>query len=502
MKTDCYLRISIVCSVVLCLFSTTTIAAGAQKGTADYLHQPYSAANRYLEQLEHYAKYVEVISGGFHNGNKVIIRIGDHTFYENIPYGPLTAGLYVVAIHKDEVLLQCHYKTYGSSWAGEWLAWDIDKLPEGTFVIAAVKDEATRRFDEKAQRALYQIGAEKGLLGQEYRTSYFCLGIKGLPQGKAIERVGMEELKYAGPVLGKHIELVSIDEKEFSTPISYNRHEFFKRVEGEKGKIVKKELTFGSYLQYIPRRLTSRSRILVIVHGTPGENESTINLADRFIKRWVSLAEKRELILLAPAFDQKNFSVGPGGGYRGLFGREIGADDFVNRIIDRYKGLSPSFDGRFYLYGHSAGGQFVSRYVVEHPQQIIAAVISAAGTFAFPDPNVPWTNGMARLRRKMQWGESDKLKDIDIEPDTEGWLMAAQLPITVVVGAEDTEKIEDIPGQKGNDHVERGRHWVKDMNELAKRSGKKGRVRLRTVPKVGHSSARLTPVCMKHLFRR
>ena len=43
---------------------------------------------------------------------------------------------------------------------------------------------------------------------------------------------------------------------------------------------------------------------------------------------------------------------------------------------------SPTQDGKFMLYGHSAGGQFVSRYVVKHPDRIIAAVISAAGSFA------------------------------------------------------------------------------------------------------------------------
>ncbi len=109
------------------------------------------------------------------------------------------------------------------------------------------------------------------------------------------------------------------------------------------------------------------------------------------------------MILIAPAFAQSNFGPrrGPGGGYRGLFGREISADRFVNLIVDNYQTLLRGVERRIYLYGHSAGGQFVSRYTLMHPDKIVAAVISAAGTFAFPNPNVKWTNALARKNNQI-----------------------------------------------------------------------------------------------------
>ena len=271
----------------------------------------------------------------------------------------------------------------------------------------------------------------------------------------------------------------------------------------ERGRVLVKELTYGRYLQYIPTQLASPVRIAVLVHGSLGENEPALTVAERFIKRWIPEAEKRKLVVLAPAFDQENFGgrAGPGGGYRGLFGRQIGADEFVNRIVDQYKSAWPSFDGEIYLYGHSAGGQFVSRYVVMHPERVRATVISAAGTFAFPNPDVPWTNGMGRLRRTMQWGEADEPKRIDIQPDPGKWLRAATLPITVVVGRRDTEGSKAIPGQEGRTLVERARRWVAAMNRLARDHQKVGRLRLVVVEGAGHSSAQLTPVCMEHLFR-
>jgi pimeloyl-ACP methyl ester carboxylesterase len=266
------------------------------------------------------------------------------------------------------------------------------------------------------------------------------------------------------------------------------------------GRVLRKSLECGDYVQYTPR--SGPQSTLVIVHGSLGQDEAALDVAERFIERWTDVAERQRVLLLAPAFDQENFGgrAGPGGGYRGLFGRHIGADQFVNRIVAAARERIPSLPEQLYLYGHSAGGQFVSRYVVKHPSRIKAAVISAAGTFAFPDPKVPWTDGMAPLRRQMRWREGDPWQQIDIKPDPDGWLTAATLPITVVVGAKDNTQLKPIPGQRGHTPVERAREWVQAMNALADRHKKTGRVSLIVVKNVGHNSAALTPHCKKALW--
>ncbi len=277
----------------------------------------------------------------------------------------------------------------------------------------------------------------------------------------------------------------------------------------EKGQIVKKQLRYGEYFQYVPRSLkySAQARFVVIAHGSlKGSDRASVS-AERFIKRWTKVAEKRQLILLAPVFTKETFGssyekAGPGGGYRGLFGRDIGADDFVNLIVDRYRAYSPTFDGRFYLYGHSAGGQFTNRYIVRHPERVIAAVISAAGRYTFPDANAPWPYGMGRLRRRLRWSNSQDAKQIDIQPDPSGWVAAAALPVTVVVGGDDTKRMTDRPGQKGSNRIEIARHWVEDMNRLGASEKRRKMFYLRVVPKIGHSSSRLTPYCIERLFSR
>lgn len=74
-----------------------------------------AASEEYEAELEQYAKLTEVVSGGFNSGSRVFIRVGDYTFYDNAPDGPpkpAKAGLYVVAIFKNRVLLKHQYNTY------------------------------------------------------------------------------------------------------------------------------------------------------------------------------------------------------------------------------------------------------------------------------------------------------------------------------------------------------------------------------------------------------
>ncbi len=275
----------------------------------------------------------------------------------------------------------------------------------------------------------------------------------------------------------------------------------------QEGEVNEVRHAHGSYQLYVPTSHTSRSKVVVVVHGTPPDIASdVVNIAEAFIDRWTDFADEHGTVIIAPAFDQTNFASHSGsfGGYRGLYGRTVGADEFVHAILDQVGSITPvpTDDRRFLLYGHSAGGQFASRYVVRHPDRILAAVLGAPGRFAFPDPTASWHLGMGNLDREIDWSSPDETQRRKITPDPQGWLEAATLPITVLVGDQDTEDLDCIPAQcdpawDQATRIDIGRRWTDEMTALAADHDREGRTRFVRVPGVGHDSAGLTDDAQK-----
>ncbi len=277
------------------------------------------------------------------------------------------------------------------------------------------------------------------------------------------------------------------------------------------GEVEQREIEHGIYHLYVPDSYTSESDIVVVVHGTVDAVDA-VELANTFINRWTDFADSTGAIIVSPAFDRDNFASNNAsfgaGGYRGLFGREIDADEFLHNILAEVNLLAPVSERRFFLYGHSAGGQFANRYVVRHPERVQGVILSAPGRYAFPEEEVTWANGMGRLTRSISW-PGDVEQNVDIEPDPEGWLQAAVLPISIVIGDEDTSPQPcraahcSEPLRISTDSTTRlaiAKKWQGDMNALAASEGQFGRVHMEIVEGIGHSSAALTPASREVLI--
>jgi hypothetical protein len=263
------------------------------------------------------------------------------------------------------------------------------------------------------------------------------------------------------------------------------------------GQVLTRSSDWGDYCVYAPKR-GKPVEILVVVHGSLGENQKAIDNATTYINRWTTFADQHRLLVLAPAFDRENYQRAYGG-YRGLFGRKVGADEFVNNLVDAYRTPMNKKDPRFLLYGHSAGGQFVCRYCLMHPDRVRKAVLSAPGRYAFPDLDAPWPYGMGPFKRTLNWGNGDK-RDIDITPDPNNWVKAATLPIAVLVGDRDTEPQPARPGHRGKTRIDLAQNWVNDMQALAKAHKQTPRIRFALIKGPGHSSKALTPACQRTLL--
>ena len=273
-------------------------------------------------------------------------------------------------------------------------------------------------------------------------------------------------------------------------------------IDHELGQVTRGEDVFGTFYTYIPTALPPQPEIVVIVHGTPAEEETAEDTAHYYLTSWLDFAEGHGYILIVPAFNQENFSSHKGdhaiSGYRGLFGREINADEWVLRLVRAYQQAFGASEQRFYLYGHSAGGQFVARFLVTHPEDIKQAVISSAATYPQPNPEVAWPYGLGELHSDVGWDEAT-LKHVDIVPDKQKWLAATQIPLTVIVGLNDTSEVPAYPGQQGKSRFAIGRNWIKAMAVFAKENGFESRFQVEMIPGKGHSMSGLMLYSQKAL---
>src|SRR5262249_10630774 len=104
------------------------------------------------------------------------------------------------------------FDTHGSDRDSQQLADAIARVPDGTIVVAAVRDEASRALTEPAVAALRSIGATQDLPGR-YRLSYLVVGVKGAAPGTAIERAAMEPVEVT---LGLPPDGVGIELRDFT----------------------------------------------------------------------------------------------------------------------------------------------------------------------------------------------------------------------------------------------------------------------------------------------
>lgn len=263
-------------------------------------------------------------------------------------------------------------------------------------------------------------------------------------------------------------------------------------------EIIHEQSLEGDFYVYIPKQ--TPKNILVIAHGMFSKKDKASDVAKKYLSRWMRYADEYDLLLIAPVFDTPRFgNLGGGfGGYRNLFGKYIPADTFVNSIVNRYSIQTSSGSHRFYLYGHSAGGQFVSRYVVTHPEKVIRAVISAAGRYSYPTISSKWPYGAGNLSKTLQWEDGTKNK-VHVTKKLKNYALAAS-KVSIVIGSKDIKMQPKRPAHIGNTRIEIANSWANKMNQNAKRFEINGNVNVHVIPDIGHSSSKLTPHCVKILF--
>ncbi len=135
---------------------------------------------------------------------------------------------------------------------------------------------------------------------------------------------------------------------------------------------------------YRPQSLKINSPIVFVMHGVNRD-------AQRYCREWVPYADQYNFLLVCPEFDAANFS-------SQAYQRGNMFDQSKNQIpeakwtfttienlFDYVKTLIPNSSKGYYIYGHSAGGQFVHRFVLFMPNARYERAIAAnPGYYTMP----------------------------------------------------------------------------------------------------------------------
>jgi len=221
-----------------------------------------------------------------------------------------------------------------------------------------------------------------------------------------------------------------------------------------------------SYYLAVPECRTT-DQVIVLVHGT---SRNVQPLLESF---W-PLVRKRGIALLAPLFGESNYKDFQ---RLGRSGKGPRADLAINAMLAEVGSLTGWHAGKAFFFGHSAGAQFVQRYMFAHPQKVLKAALSAAGWYTFPvQRDYP-----AGIR-----GTAD-LPGVHFEPQR-----FLQIPTAAYIGLEDTLRDESlncsrrIDRLQGANRLERARNWVRAMQKAARKHDLKPKAELFEIGGICH----------------
>lgn len=245
---------------------------------------------------------------------------------------------------------------------------------------------------------------------------------------------------------------------------------------------------------YLPAGLAlADARIAFVMHGH-GKN------APGYRDHWGLQAEELKFMVIAPHFDAQQWGDGDYS-YASLFntrGDTQGqlADEsrwsfsLIEHLFDTILQATGNRSQRYYLYGHSEGGQFAHRLLMLLAQaRVQRAVVANPGWYTMPSDDIAYPYGLkgtpastATLKPCLARDVVLMLGEKDKDPDDPHLRKSRQAMA------------------QGASRFERGHHYFDAMKKLAERSGTRFGWRLETVPGGTHSDGRMAPAAAAALM--
>jgi hypothetical protein len=246
---------------------------------------------------------------------------------------------------------------------------------------------------------------------------------------------------------------------------------------------------------YLPSNYSADSAVLFVIHG----NGRT---AEKYRNAWVDIAERHSALLLVPHFTKEQFPL-DSQFHQGNMFKTDSADKILSSIPENkwtFLVIDPIFDfvvakmknksEGYFIYGHSAGSQFVHRFLFFKPDaKVKKAVCANAGWYTMPDFNELYPYGLKGTKCNKKYLQKLFRKKV-----------------TVLLGDQDTNtthrNLRRTPQamKQGAHRFERGHIFYRSCKQMADSLKVEFAWDLQVVPGVAHSNKGMSKGSEKVFF--
>lgn len=226
------------------------------------------------------------------------------------------------------------------------------------------------------------------------------------------------------------------------------------------------------------------SKIMIVMHGNSRD-------VARYYSDWKALGEKLGLIVVVPEFSKRIFE----GSARYNLGHVFEPNSREQRPKERwtFSAIEPMFDDvvlrvggeqkNYMIYGHSAGSQFVHRYLYYVPDARVSRYFAAnAGWYTLPVSDFDYPYGLPKSGL-----DDSNLPEIFAKP------------LIILLGREDTDENEESlrktreANMQGPNRLARGLMMYRVSKQRAKELGLEFNWQIFVVNGADHDNAKMAP---------
>lgn len=239
---------------------------------------------------------------------------------------------------------------------------------------------------------------------------------------------------------------------------------------------------------YKPENWNDKDKIVFVMHGG-GRN------AEDYLNAWVELADKNNLLIVAPEFENK-FSKYTTNDYQEgnlftFFGTKNPKSEWaytvVENIFDHIKSVNSITNEYYDIFGHSAGGQFVHRMVMLMPESRIRTAISAnSGFYSLPSEQLEYPYGIKNTDIDLQKSFNKKLIILLGELDNDPSL--------------GTFRTTDLAMKQGAHRLERGTTFFNAVKKLKNKNNWILNWEIDTVENIGHNYKEMSKSSIEYIM--